>query len=122
MTCQWCVHYRRRRGGITCVRPGGDGKVVPKNKGNINCPCFDARKSCTTCEHRCSIDEKMARIDESGKCSSWNLRKIESWGGYRKVPGWRARAVISKQKQEKERTHEEVDGCCGGDRRDDRVL
>lgn len=101
MTCQWCLNYRRRGGAAKCVRPGGDGKIIPQGGHNTDCAHFNARKSCTTCEHRCTPDEKTDRIGDDGRCPMWNLRRLESWGGYRKTPDWRSRVAASTQKQQK---------------------
>lgn len=89
MTCQWCLHYRRKRGGESrCDRPGGDGLVMPikgaKDGPSPVCLYFDPRKSCTTCSCRCSQDMKEERLDQFGLCPHWSLRKLSSWGGSRR--------------------------------------
>lgn len=83
MTCQWCVHHRRRGGESVCAAPGGDGRVRPPSREGMPCGMFDPRKSCTTCGRRCSDDDKDARILSPTGCTDWFLRKLVSWGGRR---------------------------------------
>jgi hypothetical protein len=102
MTCQWCVDYRRRGGSSVCVRPGGDGQVIPRKGGPAPCKHFRPRRSCTTCALRCSPEDKASLAGASG-CQRWTLREVESWGGYRRTPDWRARknGLTPKKKEDK---------------------
>lgn len=89
MTCQWCLHYRRKRGGLPrCERPDGDGKILavkgPNGCSHDVCKWFNPRKSCTTCSFRCPAEVKADRLDQFGLCDQWKLRQLSSWGGSRR--------------------------------------
>ena len=96
MTCQWCIHYRRRNGISLCSVPGGDGKTIPDS---TNCIKFAARRNCTTCEHRCSGPDRDDNMDSPGGCQKWELRHLSTWGGYRHRRN-------QKQKQTEKETEE----------------
>lgn len=85
MTCQWCIHYRRRKGVSLCFA-ASDGKESSGSpiKG-LACKRFSPRKSCTTCEHRCLADEKETLLKSPGVCQKWELRALSSWGGPRRT-------------------------------------
>lgn len=89
MTCQWCIYYRRKRGGDPrCERPGGDGnvlstKVIRASGGSHTCEWFEPRKSCTTCSSRCAIEYK-EEVEAIGTCPKWSLRRLSTWGGSRR--------------------------------------
>ena len=100
MTCQWCIHYRRRKGKVRCVSPDTDGEVIPGTDRCASRACFVPRKSCTTCKHRCDPEEKLDRMGD-GACATWSLRDTETWGGYRKVPGWRKKFCSANKNQTK---------------------
>lgn len=85
MTCQWCKNYRRRDGKSKCWYPFDDGlSRLIDVKGADGCDKFDPRRSCTTCEHRCSGEEKSSNMGCPGGCQKWNLRKLTTWGGSRR--------------------------------------
>ena len=83
MTCQWCTYHRRRGGTSICVLPGGDGRVRDQRDRLPPCDSFIPRQSCTTCDRRCSDDEKDERILSPQGCMDWTLRKLTTWGGTR---------------------------------------
>lgn len=87
MTCQWCIHYRRRGGISLCADPSGDGNTMPVKDGG-SCNRFVPRKNCTTCERRCSREEKASKQDEFGSCGEWTLRALSTWGG-RRAARWK---------------------------------
>lgn len=83
MTCQWCKNYRRRDGKAMCRCADGKVRPVPPEVRADTCGRFDARRSCTTCGHRCSSEERGERpYDEV--CPKWELRILSSWGGSRR--------------------------------------
>jgi len=84
MTCQWCTHYRRRDGKSLCLTKTDDGKVVLSEIKGLSCEKFDPRKSCTTCEHRCSYEEREKLLFAEGGCNRWALRNLTTWGGPRR--------------------------------------
>lgn len=87
MTCQWCKNYRRRNGLSKCWYPFDDGLsrfIDVKPGGASTCRKFDPRRSCTTCEHRCSAEDKARNMSAEGGCPSWQLRKLSTWGGSRR--------------------------------------
>lgn len=83
MTCQWCIHHRRK-GISVCTRPGGDGNIMPAKEHGGDCEWFEPRRICTTCEHRCAPDRKETRWADSAFCRHWKLRKLSKWGGSRR--------------------------------------
>lgn len=86
MTCQWCIHYRYK-GLSVCTWPGrADGKIIPA-KEHVECPGFDPRRNCSTCEHRCDYAERESSGGSYGECDRWALRKLSKWGGTRKRGG-----------------------------------
>ena len=88
MTCQWCIHYRRRAGVSICFAPDKDGNVTPvRIKGPI-CERFSARRCCSTCEHRCSQEERDECLGSPNGCQKWELRKLSTWGGPRRNKKW----------------------------------
>lgn len=84
MTCQWCIKYRRRDGRSLCLTETEDGEPVLKPIQGLACGKFDPRKSCTTCEHRCSPDERETLLFMDGGCPKWELRNLTTWGGRRR--------------------------------------
>lgn len=85
MTCQWCRHFRYK-GVSVCARPGGDGNTLPAKGRTSECQWFDPRRTCTTCEYRCSTEERSSLRSDSDVCPKWTLRSISKWGGSRKNP------------------------------------
>lgn len=83
MTCQWCIHYRRRSGISMCLDPINNGNVIAGGTKGSACGRFSARKICTTCEHRCGRDEKDRNMSMPGGCPKWEVRKLSTWGGNR---------------------------------------
>lgn len=102
MTCQWCIHYRRRGGISLCLAPDGDGKVVPVGIKDLACAKFKARKSCTTCEYRCSQEEKGELMFAPGGCPKWVLRALSTWGGARRFRRCQQNEVSVTQTTQKE--------------------
>lgn len=86
MTCQWCKHYRRRGGIPLCLTVDDCGRVTPVKIGRMadGCSRFDPRKSCTTCEFRCSSDEKELNLESTEGCPKWKLKDLSTWGGNRR--------------------------------------
>jgi len=89
MTCQWCVHYRRRsvlasRGTVSavCAWKDGDGSVIGSRGLMSRCPGFCPKRICTTCEFRCGIEEKKENSLDP-PCRKWRLRSLTTWGGKR---------------------------------------
>lgn len=99
MTCQWCIHYRRRSGKALCANPATGGKVIRKRRTKRSCPFFFCRQICTTCQHRCTPMERSVRMGTNGNCSMWNMREIETWGGNRRWPGWRSKSISYEAEQ-----------------------
>lgn len=76
------MNFRRKNGAPVCVRPGGDGRTLPSTGGESSqCEKFSPRRSCTTCEYRCSPEDKYERVGSGRKCQKWKLRAISTWGG-----------------------------------------
>jgi len=87
MTCQWCKRYRRRDGRAACVCADGKVRVIPARVSAGTCARFDPRRTCTTCGHGCSQDDKFRRASSSDcVCPDWELRSLSSWGGNRRRP------------------------------------
>lgn len=84
MTCQWCTHYRRRDGKPMCLTEIDGGKVVLSDIKGLACEKFSPRKSCTTCEHRCSYEDREKLLLADGGCNRWALRNLSTWGGARR--------------------------------------
>lgn len=96
MTCQWCIHFRNR-GVAACTWPGRpDGRIIPA-KERTECPGFDPRRVCSTCEHRCDYAERESSGGSYGECDRWVLRTLSSWGGNRKRGG---RPKASKREEQ----------------------
>ena len=93
-----------------CVRKGGDGRIVPSAGGGKSvCAWFEARRSCTTCEHRCSIEERGEFLGRSAGCGKWELRRLGSWGGARRSSAdlsGKASRMAQVQPESKENTDE----------------
>lgn len=104
MTCQWCIHYRRRGGISLCAEPSGDGSTKPVKEGN-KCRKFVPRRNCTTCGRRCSQDEKATKQDEFGSCGEWILRALSTWGG-RRAARWRNKGSSGSDSTEKQKKEE----------------
>lgn len=90
MTCQWCVHYRRRRGVSVCC---SGSELVPAKTRADGCDDFLPRKSCTTCAARCTPEARADLVDATGVCRSWRLRELSTWGGARR----RKKSISVKQ-------------------------
>lgn len=110
MTCQWCLNFRRKAGMPICASPERDGRTIPSRGGDsVVCEHFSPRISCTTCEYRCSPEEKYFLITNKSKCPKWKLRSLSTWGGS-KYRGARMRISETdipsqeEQKNEKENT------------------
>lgn len=110
MTCQWCLEFRRKGGRPVCAKPGRDGNTMPSSGGpSTMCEDFRPRMICTTCEYRCSPDEKSFLVTSKSKCSKWKLRELSTWGGSR-YRGARISTSVDgvqsagKQENEKETT------------------
>ena len=84
MTCQWCTYYRRRGGKSLCLAPERAGKQGTSDIEGGTCRLFSPRKTCTSCEHRCSGSDKDALMSTGEACPRWELRKLSSWGGNRR--------------------------------------
>lgn len=85
MTCQWCIYYRRRGQGI-CISPDRDGTTIPAKSRSV-CEQFEPRRNCSTCEFRCSQDDRESSGGRFGECYRWKLRSLSTWGGVRKGRG-----------------------------------
>ena len=83
MTCQWCIYFRYKHKESVCVRPGGDGRTMPSKGRTHDCTCFSPRHNCTTCEYRCSLEERKSLGGDGRMCGRWTIRKISKWGGKR---------------------------------------
>ena len=83
MTCQWCIRYRRRDGKSLCLRKTETGETVLTDIKGLACEKFIPRRSCTTCEHRCSYEEREGLLFAEGGCQKWQLRNLTTWGGPR---------------------------------------
>ena len=66
-----------------CFAPNKDGLKIPSKISGLACERFDARRSCTTCEHRCPPDVRETSGSEPDGCPRWELRRLSTWGGYR---------------------------------------
>ena len=84
MTCQWCIHYRRRDGMVMCKTDSGKIRKIPPEVRPDKCLRFRPRVNCTTCGHGCSQEEKAGR--PFGQCPNWELRVLSTWGGNRRWP------------------------------------
>ena len=84
MTCQWCINYRRRDGVSMCLKKKETGEVVLSPIKGLACKDFVPRRSCTTCEHRCSYEDREKLLLEEGGCKAWELRNLSTWGGQRR--------------------------------------
>ena len=85
MTCQWCTRYRRRDGKSMCLTKKDDGTIVLSEIKGLACEKFSPRKSCTTCGHRCSYEDREKLLFAEDGCNRWKLRDITTWGGSRRI-------------------------------------
>lgn len=83
MTCQWCVHYRRRKKGPCCLNGDKFGKTFKGHHMVNGCEDFIPRRICTTCGRRCLPEEMEANLAAEGGCQHWVLRALSTWGGWR---------------------------------------
>ena len=84
MTCQWCIHYRRRKGRSLCLSPSRIGLKGVARTERDTCELFSPRKICTTCEHRCPVEKKDELASQGSECPEWELRSLSTWGGNRR--------------------------------------
>ena len=84
MTCQWCIHYRRRGGKSLCLSPERADGHGAADIENGTCRLFSPRRTCTSCDHRCSGEERDRLRFANETCPRWKLRELSSWGGDRR--------------------------------------
>ena len=83
-----------------CAAPDAEGNMSLVRIKSLACERFEARRSCTTCEHRCSLEERGSRMDSEGCCNFWKLRALSSWGGHRNIAKKRKPYIKIKNKEE----------------------
>ena len=72
-----------------CFSPDSDDGVAhPIKERGAECSRFSPRKTCTTCDRRCSQEEKDERVGPYGGCAMWKLRSLSTWGGRRRSARW----------------------------------